>query len=160
MANDLQNNISGRCDDVWRTIGKVVARAGLAALIAMPVHGVLAQQGDAVEAGRLQFDDKCVVCHGPEGKGDGVLAPTLNQQPADLTLLTRSYGGTFPNSEVFNKIWGREDEVISTHQMSEMPAFYDAPVFGHDKDFESNAGRLSPAQIKEIIAFLETIQEP
>jgi hypothetical protein len=116
MANDLQNNFSGRRDDVWRMIGKVVARGGLTALIAIPVHGVLA-------------------------------------------LLTKSYVGTFPNSDVFNKIWGREDEVISTHQMSEMPAFYDAPVFGHDKDFASNAGRLSPAQIKEIIAFLETIQE-
>jgi hypothetical protein len=82
-----------------------------------------------------------------------------NQQPADLTRLSESNGGDFPKSETFEKICGRGVEIISTHQMTEMPAFYDAPVFGHNDDFESSAGRLSPAQIKEIISFLETIQE-
>ena len=159
MANNLRKLFSGRCFDLCRMIRRVIARVGLMALIAVPVHAVLAQQGNDIEAGRLQFDDKCAVCHGPEGKGDGVLAQTLNQQPADLTRLSVSNGETFPRSETFAKIWGRDDEIISTHQMSEMPAFYDAPVFGHDKDFESNAGRLSPAQIRDIIAFLETIQE-
>jgi len=159
MANNLPKKFSGRCIDLCRMIGKVVARVGLTALIAVPVQFVLAQQGNDIEAGRVQFGDKCAVCHGETGKGDGVLALTLNQQPADLTRLSESYGGTFPESETFAKIWGREDEIISTHHMSEMPAFYDAPVFGHDKSFESNAGRLSPAQIKNIIAFLVTIQE-
>jgi mono/diheme cytochrome c family protein len=130
-----------------------------AVLLALSFQAAVAQQEVAVAAGQLQFDDKCAVCHGLEGKGDGVLAPTLNQQPADLTRLSANNGGTFPTSETFDKIWGRDDEIISTHKMSEMPAFYDAPVFGHDKDFESNAGRLSHAQIKEIIAFLGTIQE-
>jgi mono/diheme cytochrome c family protein len=129
------------------------------ALLALSFQVALAQEEVTVAVGQLQFDDKCAVCHGLEGKGDGVLASSLNQQPADLTRLSASNGGTFPTSEAFDKIWGRDDEIISTHQMNEMPAFYDAPVFGHDKNFESNAGRLSPAQIKEIITFLETIQE-
>jgi hypothetical protein len=88
-----------------------------------------------------------------------VLAPSLNQQPADLTRLSESNGGTFPRTETFNKIWGRGDEIISTHVMNEMPAFYVAPMLGNDDDFEDNAGRLSPVQIEQIIRFLETIQE-
>lgn len=159
MLGNLSNVLSARCICLRWMIRKVVAGAGLTALLAVSVQAELAEQEDAVEAGRVQFSDKCVVCHGEEGKGDGVLAPSLNQQPADLSRLSASNDGVFPMSEAFEKIWGKDSEVISTHQMSEMPAFYDAPVFGHDADFESSAGRLSPAQIKDIIAYLETIQE-
>jgi len=159
MARILLNKFPARCIDLWQMAGKVVAGVGLAVLFAVCVPAALAEQEDAVESGRVQFNDKCVVCHGEEGKGNGVLAPSLNQQPADLTRLSASNDGDFPKSETFEKIWGRGDEIVSTHQMSEMPAFYNAPVFGHNVDFESSAGRLSPAQIKEIISFLETIQE-
>lgn len=144
---------------IGRGVGTVVAGAGLALLFLAPVDAVLAQQVDAVEAGHKQFDDKCAVCHGATGVGDGVLADGLRQRPADLTRISERNGGTFPTSETFSKIWGRDDEVISTHNLSEMPAFYDAPVFGHDKEFEDSAGRLSPQQIRNIIAFLVTIQE-
>jgi hypothetical protein len=159
MDNNLPNEFAASCIDLWRTIGKFVARVGLTALLAVPFDAALAQAGDAVEAGRLQFNDKCAVCHGLEAKGDGALAASLNQQPADLTRLSKRNSGTFPKSETFAKIWGRGVEILATHQMIEMPAFYDAPVFGHDDDFESDAGRLSPAQIQEIISFLMTIQE-
>jgi mono/diheme cytochrome c family protein len=159
MANNLSNEFSARCIDLRRMIGKVLARVGLTALFAVSIQAALAQQGDAVEEGRLQFIDKCAVCHGQEGKGDGVLAPSLDQQPTDLTRLSESNGGTFPRTETFNKIWGRGDEIISTHEMNEMPAFYVAPMLGNDKEFEDNAGRLSPFQIGQIIRFLETIQE-
>lgn len=145
---------------MWCTVGTAVAGAGLALLFVAPVGVVLAQQADAVEAGSLQFADKCAVCHGATGHGDGVLAEGLRQKPADLTRISERNGGTFPTSETFSKIWGRDDEIISTHNLREMPAFYDAPVFGHDKEFEASAGRLSPQQIRNIIAFLVTIQEP
>ena len=144
----------------WCSVGTAVAAAGLALLLITPADVVLAQQADAVEAGRQQFADKCAVCHGETGIGDGVLAEGLRQTPADLTRISERNGGTFPTSETFSKIWGRDDEIISTHNMREMPAFYNAPVFGHDKDFEESAGRLSPQQIQDIIAFLVTIQEP
>ena len=131
----------------------------MALLFLVPVGAVVAQQADAVEAGRQQFEDKCAVCHGATGVGDGVLAEGLRQEPADLTRISVRNGGTFPTTETFSKIWGRDDEIIKTHNMREMPAFYDAPVFGHDKEFEESAGRLSPQQIRNIIAYLQTIQE-
>ena len=141
-----------------RTHHKVVASAALVTLFLVPLHASFAQQLDAVEAGRQQFEDKCAVCHGMSGTGDGVLAPGLKPQPADLTRISQRNDGTFPNSKVFAKIWGRDDEIIATHKMTEMPAFYIAPIFGSDKEFEDSAGRLSPAQIKQVIAYLETIQ--
>jgi hypothetical protein len=116
----------------------------------VPADNVLAQQAGGVEAGRQQFDDKCAVCHGATGIGDGVLAEGLRLKPADLTRISERNGGTFPTSKTFSKIWGRDDEIISTHNMSEMPAFYDAPVFGHDKEFEASAGRLTDSKYHRI----------
>ena len=159
MANNLSAKIATTaCIDLWRSVGKVVARVGLVALFTVSIDAALAQSDDTVEAGQLQFEGKCVVCHGPAGKGDGVLTSSLNQQPADLTRLSEKNGGTFPKAETFSKIWGR-GEILSTHQNREMPAFYNAPIFGNDDDFESSAGRLSPAQIQEVVSFLMTIQE-
>jgi mono/diheme cytochrome c family protein len=159
MIRNLFAEFAVRRIDLWRGIGPGVAGLGLALLIVAPVQTLFAQTVDAVESGHQQFDDKCAVCHGTTGVGDGVLAEGLRQKPADLTRISERNGGTFPTSKTFAKIWGRDDEIISTHNMSEMPAFYNAPVFGHDKDFEESAGRLSPQQIRDIIAFLVTIQE-
>ncbi|NIO39882.1 MAG: hypothetical protein GTO41_06625, partial [Burkholderiales bacterium] len=72
MANNLFNEFSARCIDLHRMIGKALATVGLTTLIAVSIQAALAQQGDAIEEGRLQFIEKCAVCHGQEGKGDGV----------------------------------------------------------------------------------------
>jgi hypothetical protein len=40
-----------------------------------------------------------------------------------------------------------------------MPAFYSAPSLGNDKQFEDAGGRLAPVQIRQIVSFLQTIQE-
>lgn len=40
---------------------------------------------EAVKRGARLYAQHCAVCHGPEGKGDGVLAGALNPPPADLT---------------------------------------------------------------------------
>ena len=40
---------------------------------------------NSVAAGRALFTAHCVACHGPEGKGDGPLARSLEVPPADLT---------------------------------------------------------------------------
>jgi mono/diheme cytochrome c family protein len=38
-----------------------------------------------MQSGAGNFMANCVTCHGPEGKGDGVLADSLNEKPRDLT---------------------------------------------------------------------------
>ena len=40
-------------------------------------------------AGRQIYQNHCAVCHGPQGKGNGPLAATLNPRPVDLTVHAR-----------------------------------------------------------------------
>ena len=44
-----------------------------------------ADKGAAAEMGKVYFNAICFVCHGNQGKGDGVNAAALERQPADLT---------------------------------------------------------------------------
>lgn len=51
--------------------------------------GLLVATGEPVmlgspEEGKSIFERRCVQCHGPEGRGDGPLAPFLSPQPASL----------------------------------------------------------------------------
>jgi putative copper resistance protein D len=41
---------------------------------------------DTVAKGKTLFQTNCALCHGPVGKGDGALAPTLFPHPVNLQL--------------------------------------------------------------------------
>jgi mono/diheme cytochrome c family protein len=43
------------------------------------------QGGDPIAAGKQIFQQICVACHGPEGKGDGPASASLNPKPRNLT---------------------------------------------------------------------------
>ena len=42
-----------------------------------------------IAAGKQTYLTSCAVCHGPQGKGNGPLAATLNPRPVDLTVHAR-----------------------------------------------------------------------
>ena len=42
---------------------------------------------DSIARGRQLFQKNCAVCHGAEGRGDGVAAAALPQRPDDLSKL-------------------------------------------------------------------------
>jgi mono/diheme cytochrome c family protein len=56
---------------------------------------------DSVERGRGMFMQTCVVCHGPQGKGDGPAAVALTPKPANLS---RPELWQQPDGELFWKI--------------------------------------------------------
>jgi cytochrome c553 len=85
MIKYLPDELSARYIKPWLTITKVLVAVGLATMFWSPYRAALAQQEDVIEAGRRQFTEKCAVCHGLSGKGDGALAAKLKGQPADLT---------------------------------------------------------------------------
>jgi len=139
------------CNRLWRTITKLLAGLSLVALLWALAPAALAQQEDVIESGQQQFNQRCAVCHGLEGQGDGVLGPHLKEQPADLSQLSERNGGTFPFWEVYGKIDGRDK--VGAHGPGDMP------VWGTDERYEGTSGRLAMGQILEIVFFLQSIQE-
>jgi hypothetical protein len=54
----------------------------------------------------------CASCHGVDGKGNGPVAKTLKQPPADLTKLSENNKGVFPISRVYGVIDGRIQVIV------------------------------------------------
>lgn len=123
----------------------------LAVVIFVPFEAVRAQQEDVVASGQQLFNQKCTVCHGHEGKGDGVLGQHLKRQPEDLSRLSKRNGDAFPFWLAYAKIDGRE--IVDEHGASDMP------VWGTDEMYTGSGGRLTMGQILEIVFFLKSIQE-
>ena len=69
-------------------------------LLASMLEGVIgfasAQPTEVVAGGELEYQQNCAVCHGAQGRGDGVMRRYLTVQPANLRILARSNGGKFP----------------------------------------------------------------
>lgn len=74
-------------------------------LLALLVSGLSACV-EVPDAGRATFENNCVACHGPLGRGDGAIAPDLPVPPADLAVLAAANGGAFPAGAVMAKIYG------------------------------------------------------
>ena len=59
----------------------------------------------SVALGRADFRDNCASCHGPGGKGNGMLVEWLRKSPPDLTPLIRE-GRKVVCLRTFSKIFG------------------------------------------------------
>lgn len=69
----------------WTLCCAVVAASAFAA------PGVVRAQGSA---GAETFRVRCVMCHGPEGRGNGPMAAALNPRPMDFTDATKRLATT------------------------------------------------------------------
>ncbi len=123
----------------------------LVALLGAPIDAAFAQEEEVIESGQRLFNQKCAICHGQEGKGDGTLGLQLKNRPADLSQLSKLNAGTFPFWQTYGKIDGRED--VGAHGPGDMP------VWGTDDQYVGTGGRLAKGQILEVVFFLESIQE-
>ncbi len=108
------------------------------ALLALAA-GALAQP--KVDLGQRDFDAKCAVCHGADGKGKGPFAEQLKRPLPDLTTMAKRNGGVFPADRTFAMIegagaghgtrempvWGLDYTIQATEQLPEMP--YNQAVF-------------------------------
>lgn len=50
-----------------------------------PASEPVPASGDSLQRGDAQFKPNCVMCHGPEGRGNGTLSGYFTPPPADLT---------------------------------------------------------------------------
>lgn len=106
----------------------------------------------ALAAGFAQFEQNCAICHGLDARGAGSFADLLKVKPPDLTVLARSHGGTFPFTQVYRRIDGRD--VPLAHGTATMP-LWGTRLKRAGGDETHVRGRLF-----EIILYLESIQEP
>ncbi|MDH3608721.1 MAG: cytochrome c [Gammaproteobacteria bacterium] len=112
---------------------------------------------DAIIAGKAEFKRSCAVCHGDNGKGDGVFAAELKLKPTNLTVLKKQNNGVFPTRAVYRAVDGTKD--IKSHGLRTMPLWGDR--FDHesvlfvDSRFTKTFVR---GRIFELILYLEEIQ--
>jgi mono/diheme cytochrome c family protein len=75
-----------------------------AALVAAPALCY----GQDEDLGKRVYVNRCAVCHGVAGKGDGPLAAQLKTPVADLAQIQKNNGGVFPFDWLYGVIDGRE----------------------------------------------------
>ena len=97
------------------------------------------------------FRQYCSPCHGPDAKGNGIMAPALKAKVPDLTVLAKNNHGQFPAERVRGILNGDPDFI--SHGSREMPVW--GPIFGQiewDQD-------LRAVRVRNLSDYLESIQQ-
>lgn len=84
------------------------------------------------QAGKTLYENFCLSCHGPAGKGDGPAASTLNPQPSDLTVLLKTQDDAYFVTRIAD---GKDGTAMSAWK-----------------------NVLSEAQIRQVVAYLRTLE--
>jgi len=102
-------------------------------------------------SGQEMFVAYCATCHGKDAKGDGPAASALKVAPADLTALTKKYGGKYPTMKVTTVLTGQAN--LAAHGNTEMPVW--GPIF-----FRMSQGNESEVQqrIANLNHYIESLQ--
>ena len=116
----------------------------------------LAQEEEVIRGGELEFQRYCASCHGEDARGEGVLVQYMRIKPANLRLLSKANGGTFPFWRIYRTIDGREE--VRGHGTREMPVW--GRRFQMERDgFGPLEESLVKGRILGIIFYLRSIQE-
>lgn len=118
--------------------------------------GALSQEPEVIAGGELEYQNHCAICHGVNGKGNGIMAKFLSISPSDLTQLARKNAGRFPFWQVYRVIDGREE--VRGHGTREMPiwgARFQVEAKGSDPGSRSQAA----GRILGLVFYLQHIQE-
>jgi hypothetical protein len=109
-------------------------------------------------SGRQLYLKYCGACHGPEAKGDGIVASFMRVKPADLTLISARHGGEFPLADVVKTIDGRE--MLHAHGEPAMPVWGEilSREIGGGKSRSVAVERRVQGRILSIAEYLQSIQ--
>jgi mono/diheme cytochrome c family protein len=134
---------------------------GIFTLLCVVLSGVNAQgiaQAQEMEVGQALYEQNCASCHGPKGKGDGVMTKFLNIEPTDLTRIAQQNDGIFPHARIFRIIDGRE--TVRAHGETNMPVW--GYSFGAGAGVPEDASareKYVAGQIAALAFYIATIQE-
>ena len=140
------------------TLRLLATRIATSALVVLLFVGNAAAQ--EIEIGMRQFHNRCAICHGPQGGGDGPLADLLKERPGDLRALARENGGTFPFIEVYQAIDGRRQ--IRAHGGATMPIwgdYFKTEALVGTLPRELSAEEIVMGRILSIVYYLQAIQQ-
>jgi len=93
----------------------------VAVLVALSLVGLVesAYGADKFDFGKREYESRCAVCHGTDGKGLGPYAGIIDTRIPDITTMARRNGGVFPTSRVQELIDGRQ--TVRAHGPRDMP---------------------------------------
>ncbi len=103
-------------------------------------------------SGKDMYHAYCASCHGLTGVGDGPAASALKTAPPDLTILTKTHGGSFPANHVYENIKGQA--VVPAHGSAEMPVW--GPVFLQMSSHDQAQVQL---RIDNLTAYIRSLQK-
>ena len=129
---------------------------GLIYLLSLPSPLATAQEMEVIAGGELEYQNHCALCHGVDASGDGIMSKLLTLPPANLTQLSKQYGGKFPFWQIYRTIDGREE--ARGHGTRTMPiwgARFRADAGGNDPGAKAQAA----GRILSLVFYLQHIQE-
>jgi mono/diheme cytochrome c family protein len=124
--------------------------------LSLPSPLATAQEMEVIAGGELEYQNHCAVCHGVDASGNGVMRKYLALPPANLTQLSKKYGGKFPFWQIYRTIDGRDE--VRGHGMSQMPVWgprFRAESGGNDPGAKSQAA----GRMLSLVFYLQHIQE-
>ena len=134
---------------------RYVLSAVCGAMLSMATR-VAAQEQEVIDTGKHEFLRSCATCHGVEATGKGPAASALNVKPADLTQLAKHHGGVFLFWRTYEKILGRDEQVVPGHGTREMP------IWGERFRFEPTANEDHKTSVRgrilSLVHYLQSIQ--
>ena len=132
------------------TMGVIVA-ASIAYASQNSVKVTLPVGKTSPTSGQQMYASYCAPCHGVDGRGHGPVAPALKILPADLTVLSRSNRGRFPDTHVVSVLQNGSE--LSAHGTVLMPVW--GPIFGKMNSTNQQEKQL---RISNLSRYLETLQ--
>lgn len=116
----------------------------------------LGQEMEVIAGGELEYQNHCAICHGVDGKGNGIMSKFLTIRPSDLTQIAKKNAGRFPFWQVYRTIDGREE--VRGHGTRDMPIWGDrfrADAGGNDSASRSQAA----GRTLGLVFYLQHIQQ-
>ncbi|NNK79728.1 MAG: hypothetical protein HKP40_13570 [Litoreibacter sp.] len=137
---------------------RTALKLGAAVAVVSMATGAMAQ--DAF-LGKPEYDQRCAVCHGAEGAGDGAVGVLFAQSPKDLRTLASDNGGVFPFADVYQAIEGGRE--IAAHGRTEMPIWGDyllAEALERRNVSPYDAQLVVEARIIALTQYISSLQTP
>ncbi len=116
-----------------------------------------AEDSAAVKEGKEDFVTYCASCHGEKGEGNGPVAGSLKNQPANLTYLQQQENdGKFPYKRVMDIVQGNPeyDKNFRTHGPAAMPVWGKIVYEGSNE-----RTTIAETRIRHIVDYIKSIQK-